>query len=161
MAKKSLSYQVHPIWKFLSDTYGMEESFKLFSPFAGANIIPKLIDNQTIDVEMPLVLANTNYVGTHFGGSLYSMCDPFYMFILMNNLGDSYMVWDKSAKIEFLKPGTGTVKVRFHIPLTEIEEIKSILTTEKKITRFYEAEVKNENGTLVAKVIKELYIRKM
>jgi hypothetical protein len=48
------------------------------------------------------------------------MCDPFYMFLLIRNLGDDYMVWDKSASIEFVKPGKGTVKVLFHFSLSSL-----------------------------------------
>ena len=58
-----------------------------------------------IEVHMPLRFWNKNYVGTHFGGSLYTMCDPFFMLILVNNLGSGYIVWDKAATIRFKKPG--------------------------------------------------------
>lgn len=133
----------------------------MFGPYKGASVSPSIIDKNTVEVSMPLTVSNTNYVGTHFGGSLYSMCDPFYMFLLIRNLGEDYMVWDKSASIEFLKPGKGTVKVLFHISDTELEEIKSITAKERKTTRFYETEIKDESGTVVAKVKKELYIRRL
>ena len=42
---------------------------------------------KSADVEMKLRIWNQNYVGTHYGGSLYSMADPFYMLMLMHNLG--------------------------------------------------------------------------
>ncbi len=38
-----------------------------------------------------------------------SMCDPFFMLMLMTRLGPGYVVWDKSASIEFVRPGRGTV----------------------------------------------------
>ncbi len=158
---RKIEYSVHALWSFLKEKFGMDEAFRMFGPYRGANILPKLIDDFTYEVEMPLVLGNTNYVGTHFGGSLYSMCDPFFMFILMKNLGSDYIIWDKSARIEFLKPGRGTVKAKFHIPTTEIDEIKSIVATKKKTNRIYFAEVIDDDGTLVARVEKELYIRKV
>src|SRR5260370_9238958 len=40
---------------------------------------------------------NANYVGTHFGGSLFAMTDAFYM--LMHHLGRDYPVWDNAATI--------------------------------------------------------------
>ena len=43
---------------------------------------------------MKLSLRNQNYVGSHFGGGLFSMTDPFYMLMLMNVLGSEYLVWD-------------------------------------------------------------------
>ncbi len=160
-SKKSLEFEVHPLWKFIQNSFGMEEAFRMFGPYRGANIMPSLIDDYTYEVQMPLVLSNTNYLGVHFGGSLYSMCDPFFMFLLMRNLGEDYMVWDKSAKIDFLKTGKGTVKVKFHIPQSEIDAIKEILLTQKKIDRFYEAEVIDDDGSIVARVHKTLYIRKL
>lgn len=109
---------------------------------------------------MPLVPSNTNYVGTHFGGSLYSMTDPFFMFLIMEHLGSDYIVWDKSAKIDFLKPGTGTVKAIFHISDKELDEIRRVIAEQKKTTRFYEVDVTDEDGQAVARVTKEIYLRK-
>ena len=56
---------------------------------------------------------NKNYVHIHFGGSIYAMCDPFYMLILLENLGDEYLIRDRSGRIDFLKPGTGTLYADF------------------------------------------------
>ncbi|MCZ8341714.1 MAG: YiiD C-terminal domain-containing protein [Leptospira sp.] len=159
MKRKKIEYSVHPLWSFLRSSFGMDEAFKMFGPYRGANVIPKLIDPFTYEVEMPLVLSNTNYVGTHFGGSLYSMCDPFFMFILIENLGEDFIVWDKSAQIHFLKPGKSTVKAKFHIPKEVIEEIRAIVLENKKTTRNFTADVFDSDGTHVARVEKELYIR--
>ncbi|MCZ8156759.1 MAG: YiiD C-terminal domain-containing protein [Leptospira sp.] len=160
MKKNKLEYSIHPLWQFLESKYGMEEAFRMFGPYRGANIIPKELDAFTYEVKMPLVLGNTNYVGTHFGGSLYSMCDPFFMFILMKNLGPDYIVWDKSAKIDFLKPGRGTMIALFQLSQEEIDEVKRIVAEKRKTTRFYQAEVKDETGMVVATIEKELYIRR-
>ena len=43
------------------------------------------------------------------------MCDPFFMLILLEHMGREYIVWDKAAAIQFLKPGRGTVMATFHI----------------------------------------------
>ncbi|MDF3820871.1 YiiD C-terminal domain-containing protein [Leptospira sp. 96542] len=154
MKSTNLGFVVHPLWSFLRTTFGMDEAFKMFGPYKGANVIPKLLDQYTYEVQMPLVLSNTNYVGTHFGGSLYSMCDPFYMFLLIENLGSNYIVWDKSASIQFLKPGRGTVKVRFSITEEEIKEIKTIVAEKRKTTRNYSADIYDEDGTHVASLQK-------
>lgn len=153
------AFEVYPMWKFIRDTYGMEEAFRFFGPYRGASIVPSIIDQYTVEVRMPLVVSNTNYVGTQFGGSLYSMADPFYMFILMFNLGTDYIIWDKSAQIEFIKPGTGEVRAKFHIPNSEIETVKEIVARDRKTTRFYETDILGESGEVVAHVKKELYIR--
>ena len=82
---------------------------------AGIHVLHRESDAYTIKVKMPLTKLNFNAVGTHFGGSLYAMCDPFFMLILMQHLGHDYIVWDKAASIQFLKPGRGIVTATFHI----------------------------------------------
>ena len=159
--KQKKTICLNPLWQFLRKTYGMEEAFKCFGPYQGASIFPRIIDRNTVEVTMPLVPMNTNYVGTHFGGSLYSMCDPFFMFILIENLGAEYLVWDKSARIEFRMPGTGTVRALFHVPPQEIEEVKALVDKNRKTIRHYQVDVQNEDKGVVATVYKELYIRKL
>jgi hypothetical protein len=134
----------------------------IYAPFLGAGIrIKRLaLDWKEIDVEMKLRWWNANYVGTHYGGSLYSMTDPFFMVMLIENLGKDYIVWDKSATIRFKKPGRGTVSASFRLSDQQIQEIKQALTTEKKIERIFAVEVKDESGTVIAEVEKLLHIRR-
>ena len=73
-------------------------------------------DFSSATVEMPLRWYNKNYVGVHFGGSLYSMVDPFHMLLVMNQLGpEEYVVWDIEANIHYVSPGTGTVTAHFEV----------------------------------------------
>lgn len=157
---KKATFGLNPLWQFLREKYSMEDAFRMFGPYRGASIFPEIKDRNTVRVTMPLVVDNTNYVGTHFGGSLYAMCDPFFMFILMENLGLEYIVWDKGARIEFIKPGTGTVNALFHVSPTEVEAVMAIVHQEGKAVRQYEAAVKNEADEVVARVYKDLYIRR-
>jgi acyl-coenzyme A thioesterase PaaI-like protein len=92
----------------------LQRMMSAYPPYLGAGVRVTSIspDVRTVEVEMPLTPLNRNYVGTHFGGSLYSMCDPFFMLILMENLGPDYVVWDKSATVHFLRPGRGKVRAR-------------------------------------------------
>lgn len=156
-----LDFNVDPLWQFLGEQYGFIEAFSFFGPYVGARVTPSQPDDYTIEVTMPLVPQNTNYVGTHFGGSLYSMCDPWYMFILMRNLGKDYIVWDKTASIDFVKPGTGTVKAVFHIDQQEIDTVKEIVAREKKTVREYQTQIIDEDGSVVANLTKGLYIRRV
>lgn len=158
---RKLEQQVFPRWAKLKAEHGFDGAFSEFGPYAGAGIKIRTLDEYTVESTMDLVESNTNYVGTHFGGSLYSMCDPFFMFLLMQNLGDGYIVWDKAAAIEFIKPGTGRVTARFHIPKEEIEKIKADLVTARKMDRIYSCDVKNAAGETVARMTKTLYIRRM
>src|ERR1700756_4653555 len=96
----------------------------IFSPpYLGAGVRVRLAakDLSRVEVEMRLTPWNRNFVGTHFGGSLYSMCDPFLMLMLMARLGPEYVVWDKSAAIEFIRPGRGTVAATFELPQARVE----------------------------------------
>jgi acyl-coenzyme A thioesterase PaaI-like protein len=103
---------------------------------------------------------NRNYVGTHFGGSLYSMCDPFFMLILMENLGRGYVVWDKAATIRFRRPGKGTVRAVFHIPAERIAEIRAAADRDGKVEPTFHVDVVNEQGEVVADVEKLVYVRR-
>lgn len=133
----------------------------LWPPLLGAGIkITKMqSDLRYLQVAMKLHVWNTNYVGTHYGGSLYSMTDPFYMLMLMENLGRDYIVWDKSAFIDFLKPGKGRVYADFHLTDEKIKEIKDYVDTHNKGLFDFEIEIKDKDENTICKVTKTLYVR--
>ncbi len=134
----------------------------IWLPFLGAVIRIKRLasDWKEIDVEMKLRWWNANYVGTHYGGSLYSMADPFFMLMLIENLGKDYIVWDKAASIRFKKPGRGKVSASFRLTEEQIGEIRHALDSQPKIERVFTVEVKDESGGVVAEVEKLLHVRK-
>jgi acyl-coenzyme A thioesterase PaaI-like protein len=134
----------------------------LWPPLLGAGIRVKRLDSdwKAVDVEMKLRPWNRNYVGTHYGGSLYSMADPFFMLMLIENLGRDYIVWDKAATIRFRKPGKGTVTAKFRLTDGVLDEIREALRTEKKIDRTFKVDLTSQEGTLVAEVEKVIHISK-
>lgn len=136
--------------------------FNLWPPLMGAGIRIKRIqpDWKEIEVEMKLRRWNANYVGTHYGGSLYSIADPFYMVMFIEILGRDYIVWDKSASIRFRRPGRGTVFAKFRITDEQIAEIRETLKTEEKIDREFSVDVKSAEGEIIAEVKKLLQFRK-
>jgi len=140
----------------------MRMLFNLWPPLLGAGIrIRRLTpDFRAINVEMKLRWWNRNYVGTHYGGSLYSMTDPFFMVMLIENLGRDTIVWDKSASIRFRKPGRGTVFANFRVSDEQIQEIKQALSSEDKIERKFRVEVTDESGSVIAEVEKLVHFRK-
>src|SRR5450631_1734774 len=106
----------------------------IWPPIAGAGIrVRWSADRKSVDVEMKLRFWNANYVGTHYGGSLYSMTDPFYMLMLIENLGREYIVWDKAASIRFRKPGRGKVTAQFRITEEQLDEIRRTLESQEKL----------------------------
>lgn len=133
-----------------------------WSPFRGAGIRITYIspDFREIRVELKLRWYNKNYVGTHFGGSLYAMTDPFYMMMLINNLGSGYIVWDKGAVIDFKKPGRGTVRTRFMFSADEIVSIKAKADELGKYVFERPVEIVDDEGNIVATVMKTLYVRR-
>ncbi len=135
---------------------------RLYPPYLGAGVRVREVapDMTRVTVEMRLTAWNRNFVGSHFGGSLYSMCDPFFMLMLMARLGPGYVVWDKSASIEFLRPGRGTVTAVFELPQSRVDEIRRAADAGEKVLPAFEVTVVNEAGEAVARVAKALYVRR-
>ncbi len=127
---------------------------------AGIRVVDTAPDYRTLRVQMKLTWLNRNIVGTHFGGSLYAMCDPWFMLILMRALGGAYIVWDKAATIRFLKPGRGTVTATFHIAAEQIAELRARADRGEKIEPTFAADVVDDAGNVIAQVEKLLYVRK-
>ena len=134
----------------------------LYPPFLGAGIRVEHIseDYLAIDVSMGLRWYNRNYVGVHFGGSLYAMTDPFFMLMLMNVLGRDYIVWDQAAKIDFVSPGKGVVRARFRLTPEDIARVRKEAESGAPIRPVFTVEVRDEQDALVARVDKTLYVRK-
>ena len=133
----------------------------LYPPYLGAGIRVTGYDNSHtwFDVEMELTPWNRNYVGVHFGGSLYSMCDPFFMMILMHNLGNDFVVWDRAAEIQFKRPGQTKVFARFEITPAEIESLANEAKEKKTIKPVFRVDVVDEQNKTVARVFKTVYVK--
>ena len=134
-------------------------------PFLGAGIRLKRMtrDCSEVMVELRLRWWNKNYVGVHFGGSLYAMTDPCYMLIAMERFRQKgwltdYVIWDKAAQIRFKRPGKGTVRAHFKLSDEQIEELKLQADLHGKHEAVYPAKVIDEQGLVVAEVEKTLYI---
>ncbi len=133
-----------------------------YPPYTGAGVLVTHIaeDASEVRVEMPLTDSNVNLVGTHFGGSLYSMVDPHLMLLLVQRLGPDYVVWDKEANIDFRKPGTGTVHATIRVTDEEIEVIRSATANGDKYLPQWTLEILDEQDEVVATVLKTLYVRR-
>lgn len=132
-----------------------------YAPYIGAGI---KIDHISLDqglcvVSMGLTTLNKNIVGTQFGGSLYSMVDPFYMLMLMHQLGSNYVVWDKSSHIDFIAPGNSRVTARMKIPSSEVITIQELAKDGEAVFREYKVDIVDDQQKLIATVTKTLYIR--
>ena len=152
----------NPLKKLFSGAAGLRRGLLLYGPFLGAGVRVEELsaDFRRVRVSMGMHWYNRNYVGTHFGGSLYSMTDPFYMLMLMNNLGGDYIVWDKSATIDFLRPGKGRVFAEFELTQAMIDEVKAATAGGEKYLPTWEVTVRDDAGEAVARVEKVLYVRR-
>ncbi len=103
---------------------------------------------------------NRNYVGTHFGGSLFAMTDPFYMLMYMKRLGPEFIVWDYSASIRFMQPGRGRVTALFELTEHDLQRVRVHTQGGERFLFDHVVEVKNPNGELVAKVDRTLYFKR-
>lgn len=132
-----------------------------YPPFVGAGIRVAGVssDWRYVRVEMRLRPWNRNLVGTHFGGSLYAMTDPFYMIMLVNNLDRGYMVWDRAATIRFRRPGRGTVAVEFRLTEEQIGAIRAAADRDGRTDQVLTAIVRDAAGETVAEVEKTIYVR--
>ena len=140
----------------------LEKAISFYAPFLGAGV---KLDDMSKDyryarVSMPLTFYNKNYMGTQFGGSLYSMVDPWYMLMLIKNLGKDYIVWDKGATIRFKRPGKGKVMAEFKLTQEILDEIKNFVDANTKMDYTFKVEIKDEKGGLICEVDKVVYVRR-
>jgi len=141
---------------------GMRRLFNIWPPFRAAGIRVRDIapDFRAATVELRMRLFNRNYVGTHFGGSLFAMTDPFFMILMMKNLGPDYVVWDKQGTVRFLKPARGTVTARFTLPEERVAEAVRATAGGDKFEPVFRVDIVDQDNVTVADVEKTLYIRR-
>lgn len=133
-----------------------------YAPYVGARIEVTHVaaDAGEIRVRMPLVPENENLVGTQFGGSLYAMVDPHLMILLAHRLGPDYTVWDRSAAIDFLRPGRGTVHSTIRILDEDVDRIRKATADGSKHHPEWTLDIVDHAGEVVARVRKVLYVRR-
>lgn len=117
-------------------------------------------DWQEIHVSLRLRPLTKNIVGTIFGGALYSSVDPIYMLMWMKILGDSYIIWDKAATIQFIRPGKGKLRARFLISDEEVQMVHKLFSEKDHFDREYTVYHVNERNKVVAKINKTIYFSK-
>jgi len=134
----------------------------LYPPFLFAGIRVERVDDdfRYARVRLKLRWYNRNYVGTQFGGNLFSMTDPFWMIMTMQNLGRDYVVWDKAAEIDFVAPGREDVFAEFRLDPAVLDTMRAATEGGEKYLHWYETEVKTAAGELVARLRKQVYVRR-
>lgn len=128
--------------------------------FSGIHATRISEDYRSADVELRERWYNRNYVGTHFGGSLFAMTDAWYMIMLLHNLGKDYYVWDKHAAIEYVSPGRGTLRAQFRLDEEILQRIRERTADGAKYLPEFEVDIVNAQNELIARVMRTLYVRK-
>jgi acyl-coenzyme A thioesterase PaaI-like protein len=140
----------------------MRRILNLWPPFLFAGIRVRVLsdDYRYARVELRQHWYNRNFVGTHFGGSLFAMTDPFWMIMTMQSLGPGYIVWDQAATIDFLKPGRGLVVADFTLDESTLQGIRAAAAGGEKILHWFETPIVDASGDTVARVRKQVYVRR-
>jgi len=127
--------------------------------FTGIKIVKVSVDYRHIAVRLKLRFWNANYVGTQYGGAMFSMADPFYMLMLIKNLGSEYTVWDKSAQIRYLKPGRSDLTAEFHLSEEDLTSIRKTVQEQGRMDWVRKVILKDTHGEEIAEVEKVINIK--
>nr|WP_274638010.1 DUF4442 domain-containing protein [Microbacterium bovistercoris] len=110
-------------------------------------------------VELHVNPITRNYVKTAFGGSMSAMTDPYFFMLVMHQIGRDYVVWDTKGEIEFRKPGRGVLTARFEVPPAKIAELRERAHGGAKVLEWFETDITDAEGDVVAHVRREVYVR--
>lgn len=148
--------------KLVTQAKWLRRLMNLWPPFIGAGISVTRIDDdfRYAQLRMKLKWYNRNYMGTQYGGSLFSMTDAFYAIMIIRNLDDKYYVWDKSANIEYFAPARGTVIANYKLDDQMLDTIKNNTDTGQKYLYDIPVEILDQDNQRIARVDKVIYIRK-
>jgi acyl-coenzyme A thioesterase PaaI-like protein len=152
-----------PTWQeVLARPQSLRRMMNLWPPyrFAGIRVLEIAPDYSRAVVSLRLTAMNRNYVGTQFGGSLFSMADPFWMLLVMNQLGRDYVVWDQRAEIEFVRPGRGEVRTEFVVDPVVLDRLRDAAAGGDKVLEWFENDIVDMSGVVVARVRRQLYVRR-
>ena len=133
----------------------------LWPPFLCNSIRVQNLSDDYTEAQVVLRLRpwNRNYVRTQFGGNLFAMTDPFWMLLVMHQLGGDYLVWDKAGAIDFVAPGRSDVHAHFRLQPGVVDELRAAAADGSKVLRWFETEVTTAEGEVIARVRKQLYVR--
>lgn len=115
-------------------------------------------DSREVQLRLRRNVWTYNYVGTIFGGSMFAASDPFYMLMLLQVLGNRYVVWDKSASIRFRKPGRTTLYMRYELTDEGIDAIRRDVAANGQTERTFTLQWVDAAGVMHAEIERRCYI---
>ncbi|TYA74066.1 DUF4442 domain-containing protein [Seonamhaeicola marinus] len=146
--------------RFFSDAQIYKYGFNWSSMYrrSTGKVIEVSEDLHFVKIKIPISFKNRNYVGSIFGGSLFSATDPLYMIQLLNILGDEYVVWDKAATIKYKRPAKQDVFAEFIFSKEEIELIKNDVAEKNEIDIIKKLNIVSNDGTVISELEKTIYV---
>lgn len=132
-------------------------------PFWGAGIRVDEVSEDFGHIRVSLANRwyNRNYMRVQYGGSLFSMTDPFYALMLIKRLGKNYIVWDKHGAIDYIRPGKTRVYVDFVLTDEQVEGIRRDVKAKGKVLPVFTATIYDEKKEVVAVATRTLYVREV
>lgn len=127
--------------------------------FSGIKVEEQSPDFRHIIVRLKLRFWNANFLGTQYGGLIFSMTDPFYMIMLIKNLPPDLAVWDKSAHIKYLKPGKTDLRAEFKLTQEDLDQIQHEVQEKGRTEWSRTIEIKDLQDQIVAEVQKVISIK--
>lgn len=115
-------------------------------------------DLSKIEIKIPISYKNKNYVGTIFGGSLFSATDPIYMVQLIQLLGTNYVVWDKSSVVKFKRPANSDAYSVFEFTEHELMDLKKEIDQKKEVDIVKLVHLTSNDGRLFCEIEKTIYV---
>jgi len=115
-------------------------------------------DSTKVHVRIRRNIWTYNYVGTIFGGSMFSATDPFYMLMLYRIFSDDFVVWDRSAQIKFIKSSKVTLFARFFLTQEILTSIKKEVLAKGENNYLFKLELLDREGIIHALIERTVYI---
>lgn len=115
-------------------------------------------DSTEVHVRIRRSIWTYNYVGTIFGGSMFSATDPFYMLMLYRIFSDDFVIWDRSAQIKFIKPSKVTLFTRYSLSQDILDSIKKEVSEKGENNYLFKIELLDCQGAIYALIERTVYI---
>ena len=129
-------------------------------PNLGSGISVRFSPDWTVATSrLSVNLLTRNYVKTAFGGSMSAMTDPYFFMLVRHQLGSDYVVWDTRGEIEFLTPGRGVLTARHEVSPARVDAIRARAEGGAKVLEWFEVDIVDASGTVVARARREVYVR--
>ncbi|HSR65247.1 MAG TPA: DUF4442 domain-containing protein [Xanthomonadaceae bacterium] len=128
--------------------------------FTGIRVLGIAPDGLHARVRLRLHRWNRNAFGTHFGGSLLAMVNPFWPLLVLHRLGGDYIVWDTKNEIEFVRAMREDVFAEFRLDPAAVEEMRAAAAGGGRVLRWFPFEIANAAGEIAARGRVEVYVRR-